>query len=120
MAKHTTTFFIAGVVLSVMAGLAAAQGGPRKVSTAEAMNAAVSKVQPEYPAMARQLKITGSVDLEVVIGETGAVESVTPVSGNPVLTKPAADSLRKWKFKPFVQDGSPVKAQAVLKFNFAN
>jgi periplasmic protein TonB len=94
--------------------------GPRKITQAEAMSAAVSKVQPEYPVLARQLKITGTVELEVVIAESGAVDTVTPVSGNPVLTKPSAESLKKWKFKPFVQDGAPVKAQVVIKFNFSN
>jgi outer membrane biosynthesis protein TonB len=59
------------------------------------------------------------VELEVVIAESGAVDAVTPVSGNPVLTKPAAESLKKWKFKPFVQDGSPVKAQVVIKIGFS-
>ncbi len=106
------------LVLVAMSG--SAQGGPKKISQAEAMSAAVTKVQPEYPPLARQLKIAGSVDLDVVIGENGAVEAVTPVSGNPVLTKPTADCLKKWKFKPILQDGTAVKAEAVLKFTFSN
>jgi periplasmic protein TonB len=100
-----------------MVGVAAE--GPRKVTQADAMAAVVTKVQPEYPELARQLKITGTVELEVVIAESGAVDAVTPVSGNPVLTKPAAESLKKWKFKPFMQDGSPVKAQVVMKIGFS-
>jgi len=106
-------------VLVAILNLVAVADGPRKITQAEAMAAAVSKVQPEYPELARQLKINGTVELEVVIAESGAVDTVTPVSGNPVLTKPAAESLKKWKFKPFVQDGSPVKAQAVIKIGFS-
>jgi len=106
------------VVLAFL-GVAAGADGPRKVTQADAMAAAVTKVQPEYPELARQLKITGTVELDVVIGESGAVDAVTPVSGNPVLTKPAAESLKKWKFKPFVQDGSPVKAEFVMKIGFS-
>ncbi len=86
----------------------------------EAMSAAVVKTPPEFPALAKQLKIQGAVELDVVIGESGSVESVTPISGNPVLTKPAADAVKRWKFKPFQQDGAPVKAQAALKISFTN
>jgi periplasmic protein TonB len=98
--------------------MAFGQAGPKKVSQAEAMSAAVTKVQPDYPELARQLKISGTVDIEIVVAENGTVETATPLSGNPVLTKPAAEALRRWKFKPFVQDGSPVKAQAVMKIGF--
>jgi protein TonB len=106
-------------LLAIWAALATAQTGPKKVSQAEAMSAAVTKVQPPYPDLARQLNISGTVEIEVLVSESGSVESATPVSGNPVLTKPAADALRKWKFKPFLQDGTPVKAQTVLKIGFS-
>jgi periplasmic protein TonB len=108
------------VLLGLFAGIAAAQGAPKKITQSEAMSAVVTKVQPEYPALAKQLKISGAVELDVTIAESGAVETVTPISGNPVLTKPAADALKRWKFKPFSQDGSPVKAQAAIKISFSN
>jgi|SRR5690242_13726221 protein TonB len=107
-------------LIAVCASIVAAEGAARKVTQTEALSAATVKVQPEYPQLARQLKIAGTVELDVVIGETGAVETVTPVSGNPVLTKPAADAVKRWKFKPFQQDGAAVKAEAVLKISFAN
>jgi len=91
---------------------------PKKVTRAEAMSAATTKVQPEYPAMAKQLKIEGTVELEVSIAESGAVEDVVITSGNPVLTRPAADAVKKWKFAPFVQDGKAVKAVAPITIIF--
>jgi protein TonB len=108
------------VVFSLAVGIGAAEGAPKKISMNEAVSAATTKVAPEYPALAKQLKISGAVELSVVIGENGSVESVSPVSGNPVLTKPAAEAVKKWKFKPFVEGGSPVKAEAAMKFNFSN
>jgi periplasmic protein TonB len=105
--------------LFVVTAIGSAQTA-RKITQAEAMTAVITKIQPEYPALARQLKIAGSVDLDVLIAENGSVETVTPVSGNPVLTKPAAETLKKWKFKPIVHDGAPVKAQVVIKINFSN
>lgn len=94
------------------------QDAPKKVSRDEAMSAAVTKVQPEYPLVARQLRIRGLVDLEAVVTNTGTVEQVNIVSGNPVLTKPAVEALKKWQFKPFTTGGKAVKALAPVTFTF--
>ena len=84
----------------------------------EALVAAISKVAPEYPIIARQLKIQGVVELEALVTEEGSVEKVEIVSGNPVLTRPATEALKKWKFNPFVANGKPVKAQAQISMTF--
>jgi protein TonB len=91
---------------------------PKKVTRTEGLNAATSKVQPDYPAMAKQLKIEGAVELEALVSEAGAVEKVNIVSGNPVLTRPAADAVKKWKFAPFTADGKTVKALVPVIMNF--
>lgn len=104
------------LVLVAVAGFG--QEAPKKVSVSEALAAVTTKVSPEYPSMARQLKVEGRVDLEAVVGENGAVEQVNIVSGNPILTRPAAESLKRWKFKPFMADGKPVKALAPVIMNF--
>ena len=106
-------------LLPVLAVCALAQGELKKVTQSEAVSAAVSKVQPEYPPIARQLKLQGVAELEMVVAEDGTVEKVNIVSGNPVLTKPSSEALKKWKFKPFVQDGKPVKVTASMSFKFA-
>jgi protein TonB len=95
-----------------------AQDVLKKISKTEALTAATSKVQPDFPPVARQLKIEGTVELEAVVAETGIVEKVNIVSGNPVLTRPAADAVRKWKFQPFTADGKPAKALAPVTFTF--
>jgi protein TonB len=115
------SFWITVGVLSILA-ISAVSGlaqEPKKISRPEAMAAAQSKVQPEYPAIARQLKVHGVAELEALVSEDGSVEKVNIVSGNPVLTKPAAEALKKWKFKPFTADGKPVKALASINFDFS-
>jgi protein TonB len=97
---------------------AAAYGQEKKLSREEAMSLAVTKVQPEYPAMAKQLKIEGQVEVEAVLAEDGAVEKVNIVSGNPVLTRPAADALKRWKFSPATANGKAVRAVAPILFTF--
>ena len=106
------------VLLALGAALASGQAALKKVSRAEAMSAVTTKTQPDYPPMARQLKIDGVVELEAVVGETGAVEEVNIVSGNPILTKPAVEAVKKWKFAPFQQEGKSVKVAAPVTIIF--
>ena len=68
--------------------------------------------------MAKQLKIDGSVELEALVAESGAVEKVSIISGNPVLTRPAAEAVKKWKFAPFTADGKAVKALVPISMSF--
>jgi TonB family protein len=114
----TTRRVVAVLVMFLGTMVALAQDEPKKVSRAESIGAAVTKVTPEYPPFARQLKMEGVVELEAVVTETGAVEKVNIVSGNPVLTKPAAEALKKWKFNPFQSDGKAVKALAQVSMSF--
>jgi protein TonB len=101
-----------------LAAVCYAQDQPKKVTKTEALNAATTKVQPDYPAIAKQLKIEGAVELEAVVSESGTVEKVNIVSGNPVLTRPAVDALKKWKFAPFTADGKTVKAVVPVSLHF--
>ncbi len=88
------------------------------LSEAQAKAAAVARPLPEYPAMARQLSITGKVELQVSIGLDGKVEEVKILTGNPVLTKPCAKTVAEWKFRPFQREGKSVRATAPLSFEF--
>ena len=106
------------LVASVFLCLGYAEDTPKKVSKAEGINAVTSKVAPDYPPIAKQLKIEGPVELEALVAESGAVEKVNIVSGNPVLTRPAADALKKWKFAPFTSEGKTVKALVPISLSF--
>jgi len=106
------------LTLGLTAGILAAQDAPKKVTKTEGLNAVTTKVPPEYPAIARQLKIEGAVELEVMVTEAGAVEKVNIVSGNPVLTRPASDAVKKWKFAPFTAEGKTVRAVVPVTLSF--
>ena len=113
------------IALLTAAALALVSGHPAKaqdvsihVSQSEAIKAAKSKVEPEYPAMAKQLHLEGAVELEAHIGENGSVEDVKPLTGNAILMNAAVSAIKKWKFTPFTADGKPSKAVADLSFRF--
>ena len=80
---------------------------------------ATERSNPIYPAPARTARITGSVRVEVVIDEEGRVADVVKASGPAMLQSAAKDAIKRWKFKPFVVEGSPVKATGWVSFNFA-
>ena len=95
-----------------------AQDTVRRVTQAEALKAATAKPQPDYPPIARQLKIEGRVDLEVSISPSGGVDDVKILTGNPALTGAAVNAVKRWRFDPFTSEGKPVPALAVVSFTF--
>jgi protein TonB len=89
-----------------------------RIGEAEAKKAAIQRPAPAYPVVARQLKVTGKATVEAVVGESGDVEEVRIVSGSPILTKPAVEAVRKWRFQPFQARGKPAPALVTLSFEF--
>jgi protein TonB len=89
-----------------------------RIAEAEAKKAAIARPAPEYPMMARQLKVTGQVAIEAVVDTSGAVLEARAASGNPILTKPALEAVKKWRFKPFTAGGKPAPALVSLSFEF--
>jgi TonB family protein len=79
---------------------------------AEPERKVLSRVKPAYPELARQMNVTGTVKLEVVIAANGTVKSVKPVGGHPLLIQSASDALRKWQFAP----GAETKT--IIEFQF--
>jgi protein TonB len=108
--------FIALVTL--LGAVALAQDAPKKITRAEALGALASKVQPDYPPMAKQLKIQGAVELEAIVAETGEVTKVEIVSGNALLTNAAVQAVKHWKFKLFMEDGKAIRVTAPITIDF--
>jgi protein TonB len=103
---------------ALLGAVVSAQDEPKKITRAEALSAVSSKVQPEYPPVARQLRIQGTVELAVLVAETGEVLKVDIVSGNPMFTGPSAQAVKRWKFRPFVENGKPIRVLAPVTVDF--
>lgn len=80
---------------------------------------ATTKPQPIYPPAAKSFRTTGVVKVEVTVNEEGDVTEVQKASGPSMLQSAAKDAIKKWKFKPFLRDGQPVRATGFVSFNFA-
>jgi TonB family protein len=88
------------------------------VSGAAIREAARFHVEPEYPAIARQFRLTGEVVADFTIGLNGKVESVQVTKGSPLLSTAVVSALKKWTFVPFNVDGHPTKVKSTLSFDF--
>lgn len=53
---------------------------------------------PNYPAVARQARITGVVKVSFAIAPNGSVSDVKAVSGHPMLTPAAVENVQTWHF----------------------
>ena len=113
--KRMSTSMALAALLGV---IALAQDAPKKITRAAALSSVATKIQPDYPPMARQLKIQGTVEIDAEVTEAGEVTKVDIVSGNPVLTAPAALAVKRWKFKPFLEDGKAVRVIAPIVIDF--
>ncbi len=113
------TAFLA-VLAFPMAGTAWA-ADPMKVEGDVKPPTIVNKVQPEYPASARDAKIEGNVVVKTVIDEQGRVQNPTlgKSSGNADLDKSALDTVAKWTFQPATLKGKPVAVYFTLTIRFA-
>jgi TonB family protein len=75
-------------------------------------------VQPDYPLLARQMKVQGSVILQAVIGKEGTIQELQVLSGPAILSVAAREAVKQWHFKPYLQSGLPVETEAKITVNF--
>jgi len=89
-----------------------------RVSTGVLEGKAVSLPKPSYPPMARQIRLQGTVTVQVVIDESGKVISASAISGHPLLIAEAQKAARQARFLPTTLSNQPVKVTGVITYNF--
>ena len=57
-------------------------------------------MQPTYPPIAKQMKLTGTVKLVADVAPDGTVKRVDPVGGSPLLLQAAESAVTRWKYAP--------------------
>ena len=81
----------------------------------QAERRAVAKGTVDIPPLAKQLRLQGTVRIEVCVSETGEVVLTKPVTGHPILIPAALDSAKKWQFKP--EQAGPFKTILEIPFS---
>jgi len=86
--------------------------------SANASDIVTHPVRPNYPLLARQMKVQGSVILQALIGKDGIIQNLRVVSGPHILASAAQDAVRQWHFKPHFEGTDAVETQAKITVNF--
>jgi protein TonB len=90
-----------------------------RVQMSSDTSAIVSRsVRPNYPLLARQMKVQGSVILQALIGKDGIIQNLRVVSGPHILASAAQDAVRQWHFKPHLEGAEAVETEAKITVNF--
>ena len=75
-------------------------------------------VQPEFPALAKQSHVWGTVVVSAVIDEHGNVVQARALSGHPILIPAALNAVLQWKYEPTLLNGSPVAVEMEVTVRF--
>jgi protein TonB len=101
------------------AGGAAATNAAERVRLSPGTAEIVSHpVEPNYPLLARQMKVQGSVVLQALIGKEGNIQDLQVLSGPAILSAAAREAVKQWRFRPYLQSGQPVETEARITVNF--
>jgi TonB family protein len=77
-----------------------------------------NEVRPEYPPLAKQARIQGSVRFSLIIATDGTVRNITLLSGHPLLVQPATEAVKQWVFEQTLLNGEPVEVVSEAEVRF--
>ena len=78
----------------------------------------VTRIQPVYPVLAKQIHLEGTVLIRAVIATDGRVESAEVLNGNPLLVRAALDAIVQWRYRPTLLNGQPVEVETLITVIF--
>jgi len=115
-----------GVLGGVIGGMGTAppppkpkQTGPLRVGGNVQAARIINRVQPVYPPLARQTRISGTVRLHAIIGKDGTIQQLEVMNGHPLLQQAALDAVRQWRYQPTLLNGDPVEVDTTIDVIFS-
>ena len=94
-------------------------GGVYRTGGGVSMPSIIRKIEPEYSEEARKAKWQGTVQLSVIIDETGHARDLKVSKSLGLgLDQKAMEAVAKWLFKPGMKDGKPVAVFATIEVTF--
>jgi periplasmic protein TonB len=78
----------------------------------------IRQPKPQYPPLAKQARIQGTVRFNAVIGRDGQIANLTLASGHPLLVPAATEAVRQWVYQPTTLNGEPVEVVTQIDVNF--
>lgn len=89
-----------------------------RVSSGVSAGMLTRRINPNYPPLARQARVQGTVLLEATIGKDGSIENLHVISGHPMLVSAAVEAVKQWKYRPYLLNGDPVEVETTVQVNF--
>jgi periplasmic protein TonB len=78
----------------------------------------VRKVVPQYPQLARAMRVGGTVVLAATISKDGTIANLRVVSGPSTLQQAALDAVSQWRYRPYLLNGKPVDVETTVNVIF--
>jgi protein TonB len=78
----------------------------------------IHRVEPQYPIIAKQIRLEGAVVLKAIISREGNIEQVEVASGPALLARAAETAVSQWKYRPYLLNGVPVEVETQITVNF--
>ena len=80
----------------------------------------ITKVQPIYPASAKERGAQGSVLLHAIVSKDGRPLSMQVLNSqiDPELARAAVEAVSQWRYQPTLLNGEPVEIDTTIAVNF--
>lgn len=78
----------------------------------------ITRVNPTYPALAKQARVQGEVRLMATVGTDGRILNLQVVSGEPLLIAATLAAVKQWVYKPTLVNGNAVEVTIPITLNF--
>ena len=115
---NAANYAITNLVRTVPVTLPKVAAQKVRVSSGVAQGLLIHQIAPQYPPLARQARIQGTVVLQAVIGKDGTVQGLHVISGHPMLTQAAMEAVKQWRYRPYSLNGEPVEVDTQINVNF--
>lgn len=89
------------------------------LSGSEAVDRLLQSTPPAYPQLAKANKVTGKIVLRVVISGDGTIKDSMVIAGPVMLFQAALDSLKTWRYRPYIVNGVAVEVETIVEVPFS-
>ena len=92
--------------------------GPVRLPSVLVAGLALYKPAPPYPVIAREAGVQGTVVLQAMISKNGTIEDLRVVSGPALLQQAALDTVKTWRYRPYLLNSQPVEVETTVNVVF--
>ena len=78
----------------------------------------ITRIEPQYPVLAKQIHLEGTVVIRAIVAKDGTVESAEVLRGHPWFAKAALDAILRWQYRPTLLNGQPVEVETLITVIF--